>query len=92
MLTLTELLSFQASAAVLARLETAFFSIPDLKIVEVHRRVATESTRIRRTYGFRLPDAIHLATAKIQKAQSFVTNDNRLRAFKEIPLLLLKKK
>lgn len=39
---------------------------------------------------FRLPDSIQLATAKLNKAKAFITNDERLKSFKELKVVLIK--
>lgn len=70
-------------------IENDFFEIPKLSILEVDRKVAVKAAKIRREYGFRLPDAIQLATAIISKAQAFITNDERLKKFKELKVILL---
>src|SRR5207248_6090877 len=44
---------------------------------------------LRRAYGFRIPDAIQLATCLYQKVDLFITNDRRLKTYKEIPIILL---
>lgn len=59
--------------------------------VEVDRDVAREAAAIRRKYGFRLLDAVQLATAKLNKAQIFVSNDKGLQKFKELKVIALGK-
>lgn len=52
-------------------------------------QIVDESTKLRRIYGLRTPDAIQLATAKIFKADLFITNDkifNKVRDFKVIQI------
>lgn len=45
----------------------------------VDREVLLEAARLRRLHGgLKTPDAIHLATARLQKADYFVTNDHKL--------------
>lgn len=90
-ITLAELLSFRASQPMLDRLENELFLIPQLAVIEVARDIAKEAGRIRREYGFRLPDSIQLATALHFEAQAFVTNDDNLEKFKELSVILLKK-
>jgi predicted nucleic acid-binding protein len=51
--------------------------------------VAQKAARIRADHGFRTPDAIQLATAVIHRAESFVTNDHRLRAFGELNIVVI---
>lgn len=88
-ITLTELLSLPASEPMLEKLEDEFFSIPNLSIIEVNRVIAKEAAGIRREYGFRLPDAVQLATALSAKANAFITNDQRLKAFEGLKVILI---
>src|SRR5437867_6677308 len=62
-----------------------------LRIVPMDESIATEAARIRAAYNFRTPDAIQLASAKISRADIFLTNDKRLLPFKEIPVVLLER-
>lgn len=70
-------------------MDQQFLSIPNLIVLEVNHGIALEAAKIRRKYNFRLPDAIQLATAKLNKAQAFISNDRRLKNFKELKILLL---
>ena len=79
------------SKSVAKDLEATFFEIPNLTILEVSLKVAVEAGRIRREYSLRLPDAIQLATALQFKAQAFVTNDEKLKIFDELEIILLQK-
>ena len=88
-ITLTELLSFKASQLQLNKLEQEFLLTPNLEVIDVGLEVAKEAARIRREYGFRLPDSVQLATALDAKAQTFITNDKRLKLFKRLPVTLL---
>ena len=88
-ITLTELLSFKASQLQLNKLEQEFLLTPNLEVIDVGLEVAKESARIRREYGFRLPDSVQLATVINAKAQTFITNDKRLKLFKRLPITLL---
>lgn len=88
-ITLTELLSLQAVEPMLERLEDEFYSTPNLSVIEVNRVIAREAAAIRREYGFKLPDAVQLATALSAKAKAFITNDQRLKSFKKLKIILL---
>jgi predicted nucleic acid-binding protein len=90
-ITLTELLSFNAPKSELEKLEQELILMPNLTIVEVNLQVARDAARIRRTYKFRLPDSIQLATAIINKTQAFISNDVGLAKFKELKVILLNK-
>ncbi|MDD3023092.1 MAG: PIN domain-containing protein [Syntrophomonadaceae bacterium] len=65
------------------------FQMPHLTIYPVDGRVAEEAARLRAVYNFKVPDAIHLATAIIHQAEVFLTNDYRLTVIKEIPVMKL---
>ena len=65
------------------------FQMPHLTVYPVDDQVAEEAARIRAVYNFKMPDAIHLATAIIQRADVFLTNDYHLATIKEIPVIKL---
>jgi len=54
---------------------------PNLELVPVDDRVAELAATIRAQHRFKTPDAIHLATAVLARADMFLTNDAQLRAF-----------
>lgn len=62
---------------------------PHFEMLALERSVADEAARIRASHDFRVPDAIHLATALLGRADVFLTNDRRLRAFREVPVVVL---
>ncbi len=88
-ITLTEILSVKAPLIKLKQLEKQFSETPNLSVIEVTYEIAQEAAKIRRKYGFRLPDAIQIATAKLSKAKAFITNDNRLKTYKGLKVILL---
>jgi predicted nucleic acid-binding protein len=51
--------------------------------------VAEETARLRAVYGFKMPDAIIVATAIVHNAKVLLTNDHRLASIKEIPVVKL---
>ena len=90
-ISLMEILSPDFLSKVAAReTEKKFFDIPNLKVLNVDRTITVEAARIRREYGFRLPDSIQLATALFGKANALITNDERLKKFKELKVINLK--
>lgn len=89
-LSLTEILSYPKTETVVKEITSDFFSTPNLLVLEVNREVALEAARIRRKYAYRLPDSIQLATALVTKATAFITNDSRLKRFKELKIILIK--
>lgn len=86
---LTEILSYPNTEKISKEITEDFLSTPNLVIFDVNQEIAVEAARIRRKYGFRLPDALQLATACIAKADSFITNDKKLKLFKSLKVLLL---
>jgi predicted nucleic acid-binding protein len=52
--------------------------------------IAHKVAELRAKFNLRTPDAIQLATAIHAKAQVFVTNDERLRKVKDVPVLIIK--
>lgn len=88
-ITLTELLSLPASTPQVLRLKTTFLELPNLNLTDVNQSIATKAAQIRRKFGFRLPDAIQLATAIYTKARRFVTNDTQLSKFPSLPITIL---
>ncbi|MBI2334491.1 PIN domain-containing protein [Candidatus Daviesbacteria bacterium] len=84
-----ETLSFPSPLKVLKGIETGFKSMPNLTIIDVDQGIAIEAAKLRRKYGFRTPDAIQLATAKLNRAKAFVTNDERLKAYQGLKVIAL---
>ncbi|HEY5870866.1 MAG TPA: PIN domain-containing protein [Candidatus Tectomicrobia bacterium] len=56
------------------------------EIVVLSRAVIDRATDIRARYGFRTPDAIHLAAAVVSGCDVFLTNDHRLDRFPDIAM------
>ena len=60
------------------------------EIVALSREVMDRATAIRGQYGFKTPDAIHLAAAVISGCDVFLTNDHRLNRFPDIAVEVLR--
>lgn len=88
-ISLIESLSFPSPPNVLEEIEKGFKTIPNLSIYEVNESISITAARIRRDYKFRLPDSIHLSSAIFSKAQTFITNDQRLKNFKELRITMI---
>jgi len=59
-------------------------------IYEVGAQVAEEAARLRARHEFlKVPDAIQLATARVHRADVFVTNDATFRRFTDPPVVVL---
>jgi predicted nucleic acid-binding protein len=59
---------------------------PHLKLIEVTANIAFEASRLRAESSLRTPDALHLATALMQKVDWFVTNDKAFTRLHNLPL------
>jgi predicted nucleic acid-binding protein len=56
------------------------------EVVSLSREVIDCATKIRAHYGFKTPDAIHLAAAVVSGCDAFLTNDHRLDRFIDIAI------
>jgi len=63
-----------------------FFNESVSEIVALTREVIDRATEIRSRYGFKTPDAIHLAAANLANCELFLTNDPRLNRFTELQI------
>lgn len=89
MISVIEVLSYPSAPPVLRGIQEGFRNISNLTILDVGYDIGIEAAKIRRKYGFRLPDAIQLATAKLSRVKAFITNDQRLKNFKALKIILL---
>jgi predicted nucleic acid-binding protein len=67
----------------------ALFSDPDFRVLEMAATVCERAARLRATYPFKLPDALHLATAIEHGCGRFLTNDAQLARCTAIPVEVL---
>ncbi len=88
-ITYLELLSISAEKRDIEILQSHFLETPNLLIQDINQSIASEAAKIRREYGFRTPDAIQLAVCLKHNADFFITNDQKIKSFKEIPVILL---
>lgn len=91
-LTLSEILVFpqkKHDAKQVRRYSDFFSSAKGIRLIDVDVQVAREASAIRACYGLRLPDSLQLATAVVEKANIFLTNDKKLKQVKEVPVILL---
>lgn len=56
------------------------------ELVVLSRAVIDRATDMRARYGFRTPDAIHLAAAVVSGCDVFLTNDYRLNRFPDVAM------
>lgn len=60
-----------------------------IEIIELNIEIAKKAAGLRARYGLRTPDSIQVATALNASSEFFLTNDIRLKAVKEIEMLIL---
>jgi predicted nucleic acid-binding protein len=61
----------------------------NIETLPVSPEIADEAARLRAAFGFKTPDSIRLATAKIGGATSFFSNDSRIEAIPGLELVLI---
>jgi len=75
-------------------LEQVYFGVfkhyPNLIVLDFNFGLANLAAKLRAKYNIKAPDAIHLATAISSNAQTFITNDPKLKQIREIPILILR--
>ncbi len=62
---------------------------PSITIFDLNIEIAKKAAEFRAKYGLKTPDSIQLATSAFASADYFLTNDIRLKAVKEIKILVL---
>jgi len=60
-----------------------------LSLVPVSKNILIDSAKLRAKKGYKLPDAIHMATALAEKCSFFLTNDKRFGKTSGIQTLIL---
>jgi len=78
----------EGQTSLLAKYE-AFFARRRLIVAEVTPAVIERATDLRARYGFKTPDALHLATAIEERADLFLTGDDALARCAEIQVEVL---
>lgn len=73
----------------LLSLYDAFFAARELRILGIETPVIDEATSIRAAYNLTSPDAIHLATAILAGANSFLTGDKKLARCNKIAVEII---
>lgn len=64
-------------------------TFPNLKFTPVDLRVSDLASTLRAKYSIRTPDSIQIATAVVESAAAFITNDEQLKKVNEIEIVLL---
>jgi predicted nucleic acid-binding protein len=78
-----------ADNEMLLRYRHIFGEFPNLTLHGADMQVMEKMSDLRVAYGLKTPDAIHMATALLNGAQAFVTNDARLKQVNELDVLVL---
>ena len=71
------------NALLLARYD-AFFSAQRFRLVDVSTAIIERATQLRATYGFKTPDALHLATAIMERVAVVLTGDRELERCRDV--------
>jgi predicted nucleic acid-binding protein len=79
----------RAADATLLALYDAFFASAEVDLAELTAAVVEKATDLRATLNFKTPDALHLATAIIGGASSFLTGDRGFARCTEIAVEVL---
>ena len=66
-----------------------FFTRRRFTVVEISAPIVEKATELRAGYGFKTPEAIHLATAIAQRADLFLTGDAALARCAEVTVGVL---
>ena len=80
---------FKSGDAALEARYQAFFGDLDIHVLSLTAAVCERAARIRAAYPFKLPDALHLATAIVHGCGMFLTNDAKLARCAEIAVEVL---
>jgi predicted nucleic acid-binding protein len=78
----------RGDAGLEARYRT-FFSDPDIGVLGITAAVCERAARLRAVHPFKLPDAVHLASAIEHGCGLFLTNDAQLARCTAIPVEVL---
>lgn len=65
------------------------YTFPNLLVQEINHEIAYYAGLLRAGYNIRTPDALQIASAILNNADIFITNDTKLRKVKEIEVVLL---
>ncbi len=77
-----------SGAALAEKYRDYFRRTPGLQVRTVDWQVAEAAAEVRAKYGLRTPDAIQVATALVNEADVFITNDRRLAGIENIPVII----
>lgn len=67
-----------------------FYQTPSVTVENVDGKICEAAALLRGKYNLYLPDAIQLTTSLFNRADAFITNDERLRKVKELSVIVMK--
>ena len=79
----------RAGDTILLGLFDSFFASAEMELADLTAAVIEKATDLRATFNFKTPDSLHLASAIIGGASSFLTGDRNFARCTEIPVELL---
>jgi predicted nucleic acid-binding protein len=79
----------RANDAALLALYDAFFAGAEVEIIEITAAVVGKATEVRATLNVKTPDVLHLATAIVSGATTFLTGDRGLARCTEVSVEVL---
>jgi len=91
-LTLAEVLVVpyrKKNEALLEKFEALLTKTPDLTLLPLTPDIARETAKIRAEFSIKIPDAIQLATARVNGIDHFLTNDKGLKLFSPLRVVVL---
>ncbi len=62
----------------------AILAADRMRVIDIDVAIIDRATSIRARFGFKTPDAIHLATSVITGAENFLTGDSVLGSFTDV--------
>jgi predicted nucleic acid-binding protein len=74
----------QGRSDVAQQYEAILVNFPHLSLINVDRDVARRAAQLRANYNIRPADAIHVATAMVNGATAFVSNDHKFQRLGKI--------
>jgi predicted nucleic acid-binding protein len=83
------MLPIRHSDLVLLSQYDTFFAAPHVQVLALTKSVCDRATVLRATYNFKTPDALQLGAAIVHGSDCFLTNDTRLSACLDIPVVVL---
>jgi predicted nucleic acid-binding protein len=61
----------------------------NIRLFPIEQTIAEQAAAIKAQFNFKTPDCIQLATAVLEQADVFVTNDSKLKRFSGVEVLVL---